>query len=316
MRTRQVKVSWQGSLFLARFDAMASPCEILLALPREQQSLAEKLARIAAEEVWRIEATYSRYRPDNFFARLHQQAGQWQEVDAETTRLLDFADQAWQLSGGLFDITSGILRRVWSFDGSDRLPDPDAVAALLPRIGWDQVGWESRTDSLGGRLFLPSGMELDLGGLGKEYAADRALGLALQALQAALGSAQSASLPGLLVNLGGDLAANAPPSEQAPWRVGIESTAVENQAASLLELTRGGLATSGDSRRYLVCDGKRYGHLLNPKTGWPLQKAPRSVTVSAPTCVQSGLVASLALLQGEAAETFLKQTGLAYWLAA
>ncbi|MDR9468009.1 FAD:protein FMN transferase [Marinospirillum sp.] len=302
---------------MAEFSAMASPCELLMALPQERKKQAEQLAHLAAKEVWRIEKTYSRYRQDNLFTQLHRHPDQPQRVDAETARLLNFADQAWQLSEGLFDITSGILRQVWTFDGSDHLPSPDAVKALLPQVGWGKLNWQSDTPTAegevaGGWLTLPSGMELDFGGLGKEYAADRALGLMMQQLEAE--QLPLSSQPGLLVNLGGDLACSGPADKGKPWRVGVESPAEEDQASLVLEISRGGMATSGDSRRYLIHQGKRYSHLLDPRTGWPLEDAPRSVTVAAPSCVQSGLVASLALLQGSGAKVFLQETGLKHWI--
>ena len=75
------------------------------------------------------------------------------------------------MSGGLFDISSGVLREVWRFDGSDRVPDAAAVARVAARVGWQRVVWQRPW------LTLPPGMALDLGGLGKEYAADRVLGL-------------------------------------------------------------------------------------------------------------------------------------------
>jgi len=296
---------------------MASPCELLMALPQERKKQAEQLAHLAAKEVWRIEETYSRYRQDNLFAQLHRHPDQPQRVDAETARLLNFADQAWQLSEGLFDITSGVLRQVWTFDGSDRLPSPEAVKALLSQVGWDKLHWQSDAPTTegevgGGWLTLPTGMELDFGGLGKEYAADRALGLMMQQLEA--DQLPFSSQPGLLVNLGGDLACSGPADKGKPWRVGIESPAEDDQTSGVLEISCGGLATSGDSRRYLIHKGKRYSHLLDPRTGWPLEGAPRSVTVAAPSCVQSGLVASLALLQGSRARAFLQETGLKHWI--
>ena len=82
----------------------------------------------------------------------------------------------------------------------------------------------------------------------------------------------------------------------------------------LVALCAGALATSGDARRFLQKDGIRYSHILNPKTGWPVQNAPRSVTVSAPSCVMAGLLATTALLQGEAAAEFLKNQGLKHWV--
>lgn len=311
--TQKLRLHWHDGSWVGRFDAMASPCEVLIALPKVQQNLARRLATVAAQEVWRIERRYSRYRNDNLFTALHAKPDQAQRVDAETARLLNFADQAWRLSDGRFDLTSGLLRQLWTFDGSDRLPEPRAIEALLPRIGWHKVDWQSDPADAqghidGGWLTLPVGMELDFGGIGKEYAADRALGKCLQALPAVWQSV------GMVINLGGDLACNGPRADQTAWRVGIETPGAAGQSSTLLKLAKGGLATSGDSRRFLIKDGHRYSHLLNPKTGWPIEQAPRSVTVAAPSCIQSGLVASLAMLAGAGARDFLAETGLRYWI--
>jgi thiamine biosynthesis lipoprotein len=116
-----------------------------------------------------------------------------------------------------------------------------------------------------------------------------------------------------LINFGGDLRANrAPPS--GPWQVGIERPDTDRQASLLLDLEHGALATSGDSRRYLSRDGKRYGHILDPRTGWPVQDAPRSVTVAASSCTEAGLLATLALLHGAGARAFLEAQEVRYWL--
>jgi thiamine biosynthesis lipoprotein len=147
-------------------------------------------------------------------------------------------------------------------------------------------------------------MELDFGGIGKEYAVDRAFELL----------AAGCSAP-FLINFGGDLRTNRSPSE-APWRVGVERPDSDREAGLLLDLQRGALATSGDSRRFLVKSGVRYGHILNPTTGWPIQGAPRSVTVAASTCTEAGQLATLAILQGENAGAFLDDQQARYWLLA
>ena len=83
--------------------------------------------------------------------------------------------------------------------------------------------------------------------------------------------------------------------------------------ASLLNLQIGALATSGDARRFLLKDGVRYSHILDPVTGWPIKDAPRSITVAADTCIQAGMLSTLAMLQGEGAETFLSAQDVSYW---
>jgi thiamine biosynthesis lipoprotein len=81
----------------------------------------------------------------------------------------------------------------------------------------------------------------------------------------------------------------------------------------VLEIRAGALATSGDARRFLLKDGRRYGHILDPRNGWPVEDAPRSVTVAADTCTQAGMLSTLAMLQGKNAEAFLDAEGAKYW---
>jgi len=276
------------------FQAMASPCEILLS--GLEGSIAVTLAEPAAQEAWRVERKFSRYRDDSILAWIHRNRGTQVSVDAETASLLDFARQCFEISGGLFDITSGVLRRVWRFDGSDRVPEPEDVDILLGLIGFDKVGWQSP------RLLLPADMELDFGGFGKEYAVDRAYDIL----------AATCSAP-FLVNFGGDLRASGPPTHGS-WQVGIERSEGDGAAALLLYLQQGALATSGDSHRFLLKNGIRYSHILDPRTGWPVVGAPRSVTTVASSCTEAGLLSTLALLQGAGAAGFLEEQGVRHWI--
>jgi thiamine biosynthesis lipoprotein len=289
------KVEARGDNLLAVcFTAMASPCELLL--PSAEAAAALDWGILVAQEAWRVEKKFSRYRSDSVTAWIHENRGIKIAVDAETASLIDFARQCFDLSEGLFDITSGVLRYAWKFDGSDRIPEADAIQCLMPLVGFDKLRWQPPY------LFLPAGMELDFGGIGKEYAVDRAYDL--------LAARRSAPF---LINFGGDLRANRSPSH-GPWQVGIERPDTDRQATMILDLEHGALATSGDSRRYLLRDGVRYGHILDPRSGWPVVLAPRSVTVAASSCTEAGLLSTLALLQGARAKEFLEQQGVRYWL--
>jgi thiamine biosynthesis lipoprotein len=286
-----------GAHLSAGFRAMASPCEVLV--ETSDRELAARLATAARDEVLRIESKYSRYRADSALSRLNASGGTPSAVDDETADLLDFAARCWAASDGAFDPTSGVLRAVWRFDGSDRVPDAAAVAAVLPRVGWDKLDW-SRP-----RLILPAGMELDFGGFGKEYAADRAAGIARRL----------APDTSTLVNLGGDLVMTRPRQDGTPWRVGIERPDSSGSVAQhIVELKAGALCTSGDARRFLFKDGVRYGHILDPRSGWPVRDAPRSVTVAAPTCTEAGLLCTLSMLAGPGAESFLAEQGMPHWV--
>lgn len=272
---------------------MASLCEVHVAAAG--RDVAERVLEVVAAEARRIEAKFSRYRSDNIVHAINTAQGQPVAVDAETASLLDYAARLFELSDARFDITSGVLRGAWRFDGSDRVPTGAAVDALLSRVGWRRVRWRRP------EIALEPGMEIDFGGIGKEYAVDRAAALA------------EPIWPRCLLNFGGDLRANAPSSDGRPWRVGIESLADPARAAKEIDLRRGALATSGDARRFLQKDGKRYSHILDPTTGWPVEGAPRSVTVAASTCTEAGMLATFALLRGPDAEAFLEAQRVPHW---
>ena len=97
------------------------------------------------------------------------------------------------------------------------------------------------------------------------------------------------------------------PKAGDPWQIGIENPDALNNAAALLSVHQGALATSGDTRRFIEVNGRRYGHIINPDTGYPVLDAPRSVTVLGPNCVTAGMLATMAMLQGKDAEFFLQQ---------
>jgi len=289
-----ISLERQNDLWVGRFSAMASPCELLMDTPDE--ALAYQLLSIAEREAKRIEQKFSRYRDDNIIFKINHALGQAVKVDAETALLLDYADQCYQLSDGHFDITSGVLREVWRFDGGNRIPSRAEVDSILPRVGWSKVAWRSPD------LRMNSAMEIDLGGIGKEYAVDRVALLIRPHLQS-----------GVLINFGGDLCAIGPRLDGRPWEIAIEDPeSIDKQQLGLVKLKSGAVATSGDARRYLIKDGVRYGHILDPVTGWPIPDAPRSVTTVASTCMEAGMLSTFAILKGAAARDFLTQEGVEF----
>ena len=268
------------------FEAMASRCEIRLAAPNART--AEGLAQAAIAEVRRIERTYSRYRADSIVSRINAAAGRHRvECDDETWQLLAYADHLYGASGGLFDITSGVLRRAWDFR-KPRVPGPDELAPLLALVDWAAVRRED------GAVFLPrAGMEIDFGGFGKEYAADRAAELLL-----------SAGHRHGYVNLGGDIRVLGPHADGRAWQFGIRHPRAADGLIAQWPLERGALATSGDYERYIETGGRRHCHILDPRTGRSA-RGWASITVSAPACLAAGALSTIAMLKGDAALAFL-----------
>jgi thiamine biosynthesis lipoprotein len=276
------------------FDSMGSPCEVLC--ETDDSGFARRLAEFARSEAARIDRKFSRYRPDSFVHALHASRGKRVEVDEETARLLDYGASLWALSEGRFDLTSGALRHAWRFEEGICEADPALIPALLGRIGWQRVKWENPF------ITLPEGMEIDFGGIGKEYAVDRVADWA----------ASRSDCP-VLVNFGGDLRCSGAAPQSGAWTVGIESIEHAGQAVKRIELQSGALATSGDARRSIVIDGVRYGHIFDARTGWPTPETPRSITVAAATCSQAGSYSTLAMLHGAAAEALLESEAVRYW---
>ena len=279
------------------FKAMGGPARLRLEV--DDPASAEAAIAAAVAEVERLESKYSRYREDSLASAINRAAGSGAAVpiDDETAGLLNYADTVWRESGGLFDLTSGVLRRAWDFN-SGQIPEQADIDILLPLVGWDKVEWDQKSASL-----PVAGMELDFGGCVKEYAADSA---AAQLRRHGIASA--------LVDLAGDMTALGAPGGTDGWPVGIRHPADRDNAIASVPLPEGGLASSGDYERCLMIDGQRYGHILHPRTGWPVRGLV-AVSVLAPQCLVAGSSATVAMLKpADEALLWLEQLGLP-WLA-
>ncbi|MGH8499964.1 MAG: FAD:protein FMN transferase [Methylococcales bacterium] len=284
-------------LFHFAFKAMGTPCEIQLFAAR--YAAAKRIAEFAIADVRRLEYRYSRYRDDSFLSEINRVAlkGGSIQVDGETAGLLNYAQRCFEQSGELFDITSGILRRAWDFK-SNRLPETKQIRDLLDKIGWHKLRWEAPL--LG---FPVAGMEMDLGGVVKEYAVDRAATIC-----------QESGCRHGLVNLGGDIKIIGARPDGQKWRVGIRNPGLRGSSVKTLLLNRGAIASSGDYERCITLNGVRYGHILNPKTGWPVRKMA-SVTVIGDFCLVAGSAATIGMLKENHGPIWLNDLGLPhYWI--
>jgi thiamine biosynthesis lipoprotein len=275
-----------------RFNAMGSPCEIKLYA--KNRARADHMASRVVAEVARLEDRYSRYRADSFLSEINRvaAAGGHLSVDEETAGLLNYVETCHRESGGLFDITSGVLREAWQ-SYRDTLPDAAQIEALLGRVGWHRLRWDSPVLS-----FPQPGLELDFGGAVKEYAVDRVAALCWQA-----------EIRHGLINLGGDIKIIGPHPDGSPWAIGIQHPRRPGEFIHTLWLHHGAMASSGDYERCLVVDGRRYGHVLNPKTGWPVGHLA-SVSVVADLCVVAGSASTIAMLMEAEGPSWLEGMGL------
>ncbi|MCX7096932.1 MAG: FAD:protein FMN transferase [Methylococcales bacterium] len=280
------------SYYRKEFTAMGTRCEIQLFA--NSQTAAQLAIQQAITDVQRLEARYSRYKNDSFLSAINQAAavGGSIDVDDETAGLLDYAQTCHQQSDGLFDISSGILRRAWKFE-LGQLPEQAVLDGLLNKVGWHKVRW------LKPKLhFTVPGMELDFGGVVKEYAVDRAAALC-----------QSVGIRHGVINLGGDIKVIGPRADGSPWHIGIRDPANKDGLLDTLLMSEGALASSGDYERCITINGIRYGHILNPKTGWPVHHLA-AVSVIADFCVVAGSAATIAMLKETEGIAWLQDLGL------
>lgn len=274
------------------FKAMGSSCE--LQLYDESRIYAKRLVRKLAEEVNRLEKKYSRYRGDSLVSQINALAGDKHgiKIDRETRLLFDHALSCYEQSDGLFDITAGKLSRIWDFK-SGQIPAPESINEALANTGFHKLSWNKS------RLHMPEGIEIDFGGIVKEYAADTIANLARS-----LGSESG------LVNLGGDFSVIGPRPDGESWPIGIADPNQPSSIMATISMTDGGLASSGDYERFFLHEDVRYSHILNPKTGWPSQGL-RAVSVASNLCTVAGSMATIAMLKDEAnGIQWLKDSGV------
>lgn len=266
-----------------RWAALGTTCEIQFVCA--DNALATHFENEAVAWVAAFETRYSRYRPDSLISRINAAAGRaWVEIDEEMDRLLDFCASVHFLSQGALDVTATPVLRLWDYKAAvPRVPLDAEVAAALRLVGWAKV------QRAPGQVFLPeAGMALDFGGWGKEYAVD-----AVAALARSLGIARA------LVDFGHDLHAVGAAPGKPGWHVGLEDPANPGgPCRGSLAAADLAVASSGDYLRGFTVGGRRYGHIVDPRTGRPVANGCRQVTVIAPTCLQAGVLSTTLFILG------------------
>ncbi|HEX8914309.1 MAG TPA: FAD:protein FMN transferase [Humisphaera sp.] len=278
-----VRADSKGDYHALSFRAMSTPVRVAFSCPKP--AVAGDYLRAAAEWVSAFEARYSRFIPESVVGQVNGAAGRgdWVEVDGEADRLLALCDEMHRLTGGAFDAASLPLLRAWDWRADPpRVPDAAALAEARRLSGWDKV--ERRP----GAVRLPeAGMGVDLGGIGKEYAVDRLVEMAAER-----------GIGNVMVDIGGDLRVSGHGHGKDAWYVGLEEPDRPGDCWACLRLTDRAVATSGDYLRSFTRDGRRYGHVLDPRTGEPVANGCQAVTVVAPTCVLAGVLSTAAFVLG------------------
>jgi len=268
-------------------ELMGTFVTITLWAPSRQK--AEDAINAAFDRIAYLEHMMSSYRADSEVARVNANAYEREvEVSPELMDVLDLSIQYGRLSGGAFDITMAPLWKLWkSAQRSGIQPDEAAIRSVLPSVGYQNIKLDRKKRTV---RFLKPSMEIDLGGIAKGFAVDRALAeLRRHGISAAL------------VDAGGDIATMGSPPDTDGWRVGVRNPSDPGGCLpEVLHFTTGAVCTSGDYERYVEIGGKRFSHIIDPRTGTPV-KDMTSVTVIAPDAAAADALATTCSVLGPVA---------------
>jgi thiamine biosynthesis lipoprotein len=267
-----------------QFPALGTVCEVQYHAPQGEEQ-AMRFERAALNWVQGFEAKYTRFRPTSLVGRINAAAGrEWTEIDPEMEQMLKLCDTLNFMTQGVLDPTALPLIQLWNWKAEKpRVPSAAEIAAARQLVGWAKV------QRAPGKIFLPvAGMALDFGGFGKEYAVDQTAQIALEN-----------GITNALVDFGHDLRALGAPPGRVAWHVGLEDPSRPGATSGSVGLSGSrGIASSGDYLRCFEIEGRRYGHIIDPRTGWPVSNGCTQATVIAGTCLQAGVLSTTAFVLG------------------
>jgi thiamine biosynthesis lipoprotein ApbE len=276
----------ENDLVAARHEwtVMATALTVTAYRPVSSAALAVADLDAAYREVADVDRLMSLYRADSELVALNARAGGGPvTVSAAMFEVLSAAQRFAVLSGGAFDITVQPVVDLWGFYRVERtaVPPQAAIDEALKSVGSGRIA----LDPAARTATLAPGTRIDLGAIAKGYAVDRAL----DALRARGASAA-------LVNLGGNIGVFGPAPRGQQWSIGIQDPRA-NRLMGRIQLSAGAVATSGDYDRYFELDGKRYGHIIDPRTGWPVESVA-ATTVVAPTAMAADALSTAVFVLG------------------
>lgn len=265
------------------FTAMSTHCRVHF--QAVSPDAAEQFQQDVLHWVSWFEAHYSRFIPDSLIGRINAVAGtHWVDIDPETDTLFNLCQEMVFVTRGVFDPTALPLMKLWNWKATPpAIPTDKAVAEARELVGWRKVQRRK-----GGIFLSRTGMSLDLGGIGKEYAVDRVLQMALDR-----------GIVNVLVDFGQDVRVHGRPPEGGCWHIGLEDPQHQGKCWTGVAVNNHAVATSGDYVRHYIINGRRYGHIIDPRDGYPVNNGCLSVSVIAPYCTLAGILSTSAFVLGE-----------------
>ena len=264
------------------FRALGTECRIKIRLKSERNAL--QFAADSLEWIKNFEEKYSRYLETSLISKINNCAGHsWVEIDDDAQRLPHVADEVFRKSKGILDATMLPLAKVWDWKKIHKeLPNEQEIHEALRLTGWDKV--ERRE----GAIFLPEkGMGLDFGGFGKELAVDALIEIS-----------RRHNIKDVLIDLGRDVYAKGGNGKHKFWHIGIEDGKNPDNCLASLAIRDRAVSSSGSYARHFMHENKRYGHIIDPRSGWPTSNGVNSVTIIAKNCLEAGIYSTVCYILG------------------
>jgi thiamine biosynthesis lipoprotein len=243
----------------------------------------KEAAGIVFHEVERVEKVFSIYRDDSSVAHLNKTG--FLNTNFEVFSLVKKAKEFYGLTEGQFDITVAPLARLWKAAFKEnKIPTDEEIKGALALVDFNRVGLDSKNNNI---QFLQRGMQVDFGAFAKGYAVD-----------CAVDRLKEEGIDSAIVNAGGDIYCLGKKFNK-PWKIGIQNPRDKNSLLADLELEDSAVATSGDYEQFVEINGKRYSHIIDPRTGYPVDNDVASVTVVAKNAITADIVATSVFLLGK-----------------
>ena len=281
------------NLYERSFHSMGSTVELKFYSPSEE--LFHRVVNACVERTKEIDRLFSNYRDDSVLAEVNRNAGvDPVSVPEEFLRLVRTSIRYSELTEGAFDITVSSLFEFWRAETkAGRLPARSRIRDALECTGFRKI----RIDEVKSQVFLEGDcVKLDFGAIGKGYAVDEMVKIA-----------KKSGITRGLVNFGGNIYAMKPPAGKKSWNVGVRKPGSGSEIISNMDLVNKGIATSGDYERYFKHEGKRYSHIIDPRTGWPVEGVTSVVAVSKTATEADVLSTAVSVLGSLGAQTFIQR---------
>ncbi len=297
---KKALILFAGFLFLSGCSRVASlplikmarPClgtivEITVADKDKPRGIVNRAIKKAFTEIERIDDLLSRFKSESDIGRINADAyNRPTKVSPETISLIEKSIMFSQLSDGAFDITISPLMEIWGFEEKHKkhIPTAEQLKQALDKVGYQNIDIIKEEQSV---FLAQPAMSLDLGGIAKGYAVDRAIAVLKQE-----------GIESALVNAGGDIYALGGRDKDKKWQIAVQRPRKKDTILTVLEIEDRAVVTSGDYQKYIEIDGRRYSHIINPKSGYPCSEVPASVTVLTEDCVSADALATALFVLG------------------